>query len=48
VITVGVIVLSGIWYMIGGHRHYHGPRSNLHDPDMEDIHDGRTKKELVA
>ncbi|KAH7909898.1 APC amino acid permease [Hygrophoropsis aurantiaca] len=28
-ITVGVIVLSGAWYLLGAHRHYHGPVSNL-------------------
>ncbi|KZO89851.1 APC amino acid permease [Calocera viscosa TUFC12733] len=37
VITVGVVVLSGVWYMIGGHRHYNGPRSNLHDADGDKI-----------
>ncbi|EJU00873.1 APC amino acid permease [Dacryopinax primogenitus] len=37
VITVGVIVLSGAWYMIDGHRHYHGPRSNLDDADTVGI-----------
>jgi len=30
VITVGVMVLAFAWYIIDGHRHYHGPRSNLH------------------
>ncbi|TCD67114.1 hypothetical protein EIP91_000454 [Steccherinum ochraceum] len=34
VITVGVIVLSGLWYMLGGHRHYKGPSSNI--PHYED------------
>ncbi|KIK97236.1 hypothetical protein PAXRUDRAFT_825124 [Paxillus rubicundulus Ve08.2h10] len=29
VITVGVVVLSGIWYILSAHRHYHGPTSNL-------------------
>ncbi|KAL4066404.1 amino acid permease-domain-containing protein [Scleroderma yunnanense] len=29
IITVGVIVLSGLWYILGSHRHYHGPTSNL-------------------
>ncbi|KAF9221698.1 APC amino acid permease [Gyrodon lividus] len=28
-ITVGVILLSGIWYILSAHRHYHGPTSNL-------------------
>ncbi|KDQ55916.1 hypothetical protein JAAARDRAFT_180067 [Jaapia argillacea MUCL 33604] len=31
VITVGVIVLSGIWFFAGGRRHYHGPTSNLQE-----------------
>lgn len=30
VITAGVIVLAFIWYFVSGHRHYHGPQSNLH------------------
>ncbi|KIJ60931.1 hypothetical protein HYDPIDRAFT_42996 [Hydnomerulius pinastri MD-312] len=29
VITVGVVVLSGVWYILSAHRHYHGPTSNL-------------------
>ncbi|KAN0087703.1 Amino acid/polyamine transporter I [Tylopilus felleus] len=29
VITVGVIVISGLWYVLAAHRHYHGPVSNL-------------------
>ena len=29
VITVGVIVISGLWYVLSAHRHYHGPVSNL-------------------
>jgi len=29
VITSAVIILSGIWYIAGAHRHYHGPRSNI-------------------
>ncbi|KAG6334784.1 hypothetical protein ID866_4302 [Astraeus odoratus] len=29
VITVGVIILSGTWYIFGANRHYHGPISNL-------------------
>ncbi|KAF9447455.1 APC amino acid permease [Macrolepiota fuliginosa MF-IS2] len=31
VITGGVIILAFLWYMVSGHRHYHGPQSNLHD-----------------
>lgn len=29
VITVGVVFLSGVWYVLSAHRHYHGPTSNL-------------------
>ncbi|KAJ9105922.1 hypothetical protein QFC20_004160 [Naganishia adeliensis] len=29
VITIGVMVLSGVWYVLGGRRHYHGPKPNL-------------------
>ncbi|KAF9238693.1 amino acid/polyamine transporter I [Melanogaster broomeanus] len=28
-VTLGVVVLSGIWYILSAHRHYHGPMSNL-------------------
>ncbi|TRM60043.1 amino acid/polyamine transporter I [Schizophyllum amplum] len=30
VITVGVMFLSALWYVLGGHKHYNGPQSNLH------------------
>jgi len=29
VITVGVMVSAFAWYIIDGHRHYHGPQSNI-------------------
>ncbi|KAF9060665.1 APC amino acid permease [Rhodocollybia butyracea] len=29
VITVGVMVAAFAWYIIDGHRHYHGPQSNI-------------------
>lgn len=29
VITIGVIVVTGVWYILSAHRHYHGPSSNL-------------------
>ncbi|KAI0659621.1 APC amino acid permease [Cubamyces menziesii] len=32
-ITGGVILLSLVWYAIGGHRHYKGPQSNRTDLD---------------
>ncbi|KAH7910556.1 APC amino acid permease [Hygrophoropsis aurantiaca] len=47
VITVGVIVLSGIWYILSAHRHYHGPKSNLestHTPDDEKTYDSAHDK----
>jgi hypothetical protein len=28
-ITIGVMLLAGLWYIVSAHRHYHGPRSNL-------------------
>jgi len=35
VITVGVIILAFAWYVLGAHRHYSGPQSNLHDKSVE-------------
>ncbi|KAI5119557.1 hypothetical protein M0805_005621 [Coniferiporia weirii] len=29
VITGGVVILSGAWYLLGAHRHYKGPTSNI-------------------
>jgi len=29
VITVGVMVLSGIWYIAGARKHYSGPQPNV-------------------
>ncbi|KAK0463256.1 uncharacterized protein EV420DRAFT_1523507 [Desarmillaria tabescens] len=29
VITISVMVLAFAWYIVDGHRHYHGPQSNL-------------------
>ncbi|KAF8951281.1 APC amino acid permease [Flammula alnicola] len=37
VITVGVMVLAFAWYILGAHRHYIGPQSNLHDDSVEVI-----------
>ncbi|EMD35152.1 hypothetical protein CERSUDRAFT_85857 [Gelatoporia subvermispora B] len=34
VITAGVVILSGLWYILGGRRHYKGPSSNI--PHYED------------
>ncbi|PAV15890.1 APC amino acid permease [Pyrrhoderma noxium] len=33
VITGGVVILSGTWYILGAHRHYKGPTSNLSPED---------------
>ncbi|KAG6876885.1 hypothetical protein C0992_011449 [Termitomyces sp. T32_za158] len=32
VITIGVLILSGLWWILGAHKYYHGPQSNLHEP----------------
>ncbi|KAG6861811.1 hypothetical protein C0995_011692 [Termitomyces sp. Mi166 len=38
VITIGVMVLSGLWWILGAHKHYHGPQSNLHEQaSVQDI-----------
>ncbi|KDR78351.1 hypothetical protein GALMADRAFT_245494 [Galerina marginata CBS 339.88] len=37
VITIGVVVLASVWYVLGAHRHYTGPRSNLHDDSVDVI-----------
>lgn len=33
VITVGIMILAGIWYVLGGYRHYKGPSSNIPHPE---------------
>lgn len=38
-ITGGVIILSGLWYFLGGWRHYHGPISGLSIDDREVLED---------
>ena len=38
VIIVGVIALSVVWYVLGAHRHYHGPVSNLPSGQKGGIH----------
>ncbi|KAM0753010.1 APC amino acid permease [Meredithblackwellia eburnea MCA 4105] len=39
VITCGVLILSWVWYIAGGRKHYHGPRNIIaeegHSPDSE-------------
>lgn len=29
VITLGVIIVSLVWYVLGGNRYYHGPKANV-------------------
>ncbi|PFH47069.1 hypothetical protein AMATHDRAFT_68499 [Amanita thiersii Skay4041] len=36
VITGGVTILAFLWYILGAHRHYHGPQSNLHEDNGSD------------
>ncbi|PCH43180.1 APC amino acid permease [Wolfiporia cocos MD-104 SS10] len=43
VITVGIIVLSGVWFVCGGHRHYKGPSMN--DPNYRDAVGSRNSQE---
>ena len=38
VIIVGVFTLSIAWYVLGAHRHYHGPVSNLPSGEKGGIH----------
>ncbi|KAG6812009.1 hypothetical protein H0H92_004738 [Tricholoma furcatifolium] len=33
VITIGVLILSGAAWVLGAHKHYHGPQTNLHQAD---------------
>ncbi|KAJ7270762.1 amino acid permease [Mycena haematopus] len=35
VITIGVMFLSLVWYFLDAHKHYKGPRSNIHEKDAE-------------
>jgi len=37
VITVGVVFLASAWYVLGAHKHYTGPKSNLHNDSVEVI-----------
>jgi hypothetical protein len=43
IITIGVMLLSGLWYVLGAHRHYHGPR-----PNIGDTHDRITDNNVPA
>ncbi|KIK25246.1 hypothetical protein PISMIDRAFT_677513 [Pisolithus microcarpus 441] len=51
VITIGVVVVSGVWYILSAHRHYHGPSSNLTNGGTGgklDVNQGNSAQELVA
>ncbi|KAF9468265.1 APC amino acid permease [Collybia nuda] len=37
VITIGVLILSFTWYILGAHKHYIGPQSNLHEKSDTDV-----------
>jgi hypothetical protein len=34
-ITVGVMILSGIWYIAGAHNHYSGPQPNVDEHTVD-------------
>ncbi|KAK6987685.1 APC amino acid permease [Favolaschia claudopus] len=36
VITVGVMILSLLWYVLDAHRYYKGPTSDIRNPDIKD------------
>ncbi|KAG5652586.1 hypothetical protein H0H81_004461 [Sphagnurus paluster] len=48
VITIGVLVLSGVWYILGAHRHYIGPQSNLKDHAMTSEKKGSIESEIES
>jgi hypothetical protein len=35
IITIGVMVLSGIWYVCGANKHYFGPKPNVENVPLE-------------
>ena len=43
VITGGVVILSGAWYILGAHKHYKGPTSNL-PPEAQAAKDSQIKR----
>ncbi|KAJ9125316.1 hypothetical protein QFC22_000273 [Naganishia vaughanmartiniae] len=43
VITIGVMVVTGIWYVLGGRRHYHGPK-----PNLGETHERHTENNMLA
>jgi len=49
VITIGVIVIAGFWYLISARHHYHGPISNLpksHEAASKEILDHKDPQEV--
>lgn len=48
VITVGVVIVTGAWYILGARRHYRGPSSNLTNGETGARPGGRSTQELVA
>ncbi|KAI6112086.1 amino acid/polyamine transporter I [Pisolithus croceorrhizus] len=51
VITIGVVIVSGVWYILSAHRHYHGPSSNLTDAGAGaklGVNQGNSAQELVT
>lgn len=47
VITIGVVVVSGTWYILSAHQHYHGAVSNLKDEPEAKL-GSNLKNEAVA
>ncbi|CAL1698314.1 unnamed protein product [Somion occarium] len=49
VITGGVVIVSGAWYLLGGRRHYKGPSSNVpHYEDAATFGDPKEKEEQLG
>ncbi|KAI6117502.1 amino acid/polyamine transporter I [Pisolithus croceorrhizus] len=51
VITIGVVIVSGVWYILSAHRHYHGPSSNLTNAGTGvklGVNQGNSAQELVT
>ncbi|KAG5728278.1 hypothetical protein E4T56_gene19118 [Termitomyces sp. T112] len=48
VITIGVMILSGLWWILGAHKYYHGPQSNIHElASVQDIAASTTDTEDI-
>lgn len=40
IITIGVLLLSGVWWLLGAHKYYFGPKPNVeaeHEMENYDI-----------